>query len=68
MERNSGGIATMSHFAAILLFFTPGCPHEEPKCVTQIEYVEVRLSARILPYVIALPVNSDWFRKQVTRS
>jgi hypothetical protein len=32
----------MSHlFAAVLLFFSPGCPHEEPNCLTPTEYVEV---------------------------
>jgi hypothetical protein len=28
-------------FAAVLLFFSPGCPHEEPNCLTPTEYVEV---------------------------
>ena len=42
----------MNHvFAAILLFSSPGCPHEEPKCITPTEYVEVNLS--ILPYAVA---------------
>ena len=46
----AGGI-DMSHlFAAILLFSSPGCPHEEPTCITPTEYVEVNLSTRILPY------------------
>ena len=40
----SGGIVTMSYlFAAVLLFSTPGCPHEEPTCITQTKYVEVNL-------------------------
>ena len=35
----------MSHlFAAVLLFFSSGCPHEEPSCITPTEYVEVNLS------------------------
>ena len=42
---SSGGIATMSHlFAAILLFSSPGCPHEESTCIIPTEYVEVHLS------------------------
>ena len=31
-------------FAAILLFSSPGCPHDEPLCITPTEYVEVDLS------------------------
>jgi hypothetical protein len=35
----------MSHlFAAILLFSSPGCPHEEPTCITPTEYVKVDFS------------------------
>ena len=35
----------MSHLiAAILLLSSPGCPHEEPSCITPTEYVEVNLS------------------------
>ena len=35
----------MSHlFAAILLFSSPGCPHEEPNCITLADYVEVNLT------------------------
>jgi hypothetical protein len=30
-------------FAAVLLFSSPGCPHEEPTCITPTEYVEVNL-------------------------
>ena len=42
----------MTHvFAAILLFSTPTCPHEEPTCLTPTEYVEVHLSKRISRYV-----------------
>jgi hypothetical protein len=42
----------MNHvFAAILLFSSPACPHEEPTCLTPTEYVEVHLSTRISPYV-----------------
>jgi hypothetical protein len=34
----------MSHlFAAVLLFSSPGCPHQEPGCITPTEYVEVSL-------------------------
>ena len=59
----------MSHlFAAILLFSSPGCPHEEPTCITPTEYVEVNLSTRILPYVVAPPVNSDCLRRRAIRS
>jgi hypothetical protein len=47
-----GGIATMSYlFAAVLLFSSPGCPHEEPTCLTPTEYVEVNF--RIDEYVDA---------------
>jgi hypothetical protein len=36
---------SMSHlFAAILLFSSPGCPHEEPGCITPTEYVEINLT------------------------
>jgi hypothetical protein len=36
---------SMSHlFAAILLFSSPGCPHEEPSCITPTEYVEINLT------------------------
>ena len=55
-------------FAAILLFSSPGCPHEEPTCITPTEYVEVNLSTRILPYVVAPPVNSDCLRRRAIRS
>ena len=35
---------SMSHlFAAILLFSSPGCPHEEASCITPTEYVEINL-------------------------
>ena len=35
----------MSHlFAAILLLSSPGCPHEEPSCITPTEYIDVDLS------------------------
>ena len=35
----------MSHlFAAILLFSSPNCPHEEPSCITASEYVEINLT------------------------
>ena len=45
-----GGDETMSQlFAAILLFSSPGCPHEEATCVTPTEYVEVSLSTHMLP-------------------
>ena len=47
----------MSHlFAAILLFGSPGCPHEEPTCITPTEYVQVDLSTLILSHVVAPPV------------
>ena len=68
-ERSSAGNATMSHlFAAILLFSSPGCPHEEPTCITPTEYVEVNLSTRILSYVVAPPVNSGCLRRLAIRS
>jgi hypothetical protein len=60
--------ATMSHlFAAILLFLSPGCPHEEPTCITPTEHVEVNLTTPILPHVVAPPVNSDSLRKRAIR-
>ena len=38
----AGEIMSMNHlFAAVLLFSSPGCPHEEPSCITPTEYVEV---------------------------
>ena len=49
-------MVTMSHlFAAILLFSSPGCPHEEPTCITPTEYVKVNFSstARILDDIAA---------------
>jgi hypothetical protein len=30
-------------FAGVLLFTSPGCPHDEPNCITPTEYVEVTL-------------------------
>jgi hypothetical protein len=64
-RHSSGGNATMSHlFAAILLFSSPGCPHEEPTCITPTEHVEVNLSTRIVPYAVARPVHSDSLRKR----
>jgi hypothetical protein len=39
----------MGHlFAAVLPFFSPGCPHKEPSCITPTEYVEVNLSPQPL--------------------
>jgi hypothetical protein len=36
----------MSHlFAAVLLLSSPGCPHEEPVCLTPTEYVEAKSPA-----------------------
>jgi hypothetical protein len=29
-------------FAAVLLLSSPGCPHEEPSCLTSTEYVEAK--------------------------
>ena len=50
VKRRRGGIAIMSYlFAAVLLFTSPGCPHEEPTCLTPTEYVEV--DVRIDEYV-----------------
>lgn len=34
-------------FAAVLLFSSPGCPHEEPTCLTPTEYVEVNLRSDV---------------------
>ena len=31
-------------FAAILLFSSPGCPHEERYCITPTTYVEINLT------------------------
>jgi hypothetical protein len=68
-QHSSGGNATMSHlFAAILLFSSPGCPHEEPTCITPTEHVEVNLSTRILPYAVVRPVHSDSLRRRAIRS
>jgi hypothetical protein len=40
----------MSHlFAAVLLLSSPGCPHDEPTCLTPTEYVEVNLSYVVAP-------------------
>jgi hypothetical protein len=38
-------------FAAILLFSSPGCPHEERYCITPTTYVEINLTlvAEMLP-------------------
>ena len=59
----------MSHlFAAILPFSSPGRPHEEPTCITPTEYVEVNLSTRIPPYVVAPPVNSGGLHRRALRS
>ena len=45
LSEAAGEIMSMSHlFAAVLLFSSPGCPHEEPSCITPTEYVEVNLS------------------------
>ena len=36
----------MSHlFAAVLLLSSPGCPHEEPVCLTPTEYIEAKSPA-----------------------
>jgi predicted metal-binding protein len=43
-HKAEGGLATMSYlFAAVMLLSSPGCPHEEPTCLTPTEYVEVNL-------------------------
>jgi hypothetical protein len=48
VSAEAGGLATMSYlFAAVILLSSPGCPHEEPTCLTPTEYVEVNLR----PYV-----------------
>jgi hypothetical protein len=55
-------MAAMSHlFAAILLFSSPGCPHEEPTCITPTEYVKVNFSstARIVDDMAAGDGNTN---------
>jgi hypothetical protein len=42
LAQQQGEIMSMNHlFAAVLLFSSPGYPHEEPSCITPTEYVEV---------------------------
>jgi hypothetical protein len=36
-------------FSAVLLLASPGCPHEEPTCLTPTEYVEVNLRPDVQP-------------------
>jgi hypothetical protein len=55
VKRRSGGLATMSYlFAAVLLLSSPGCPHEEPTCLTPTEYVEVNLRPGVPPGQMSL--------------
>jgi len=54
-KRNGGGTATVTHlFAAILLFSSPGCPHEEPTCITPTEYIEINLRPDVQPGLISV--------------
>jgi hypothetical protein len=47
---------SMSHlFAAILLFSSPGCPHDEPSCITLTEYVEINMTFTAEPQ----PLHGD---------
>jgi hypothetical protein len=52
---------SMSHlFAAILLFPSPACPHEEASCITPTEYVEINLT------LIAGPLPLRGYTEQAT--
>lgn len=56
----------MSHlFAAILLFSSPGCPHEEPTCITPTEYVKVDFSStgRVPPG--QTPASTPWSAERI---
>jgi hypothetical protein len=54
----------MGHlFAAVILLSSPGCPREEPTCLTPTEYVEAHLSTRIPPYE-SLQLVDDGLRLQ----
>ena len=44
LAHQAGIMSTSQLFAAVLLFSSPGCPHEEPSCITATEYIEVNLS------------------------
>jgi hypothetical protein len=49
-ETAGGASMSMSHlFAAILLFSSPGCPHEEATCITPTEYVQINLPVTAAP-------------------
>ena len=55
VSAEAGGLATMSYlFAAVILLSSPGCPHEEPTCLTPTEYVEVNLRPDVQPGQISL--------------
>jgi hypothetical protein len=50
-------------FAAVLLLSSPGCPHEEPNCLTETEYVcRFRMihkpGGKPIRYVNAISCNS----------
>ena len=50
----------MSHlFAAILLLSSPGCPHEEPTCITPTEYVEVDLSTGRIRHALTIAKKDE---------
>jgi hypothetical protein len=36
-------------FAAVMLLSSPGCPHDEPTCLTPTEYVEIDLRPDVHP-------------------
>ena len=44
-------------FAAILLFSSPDCPHEESSCITPTEYVEVSAVSDPVVHAAILPVS-----------
>lgn len=52
-------------FAAVLLFTSPGCPHEEPTCLTPTEYVEVSLRPDVSMLEDLAPVGRENPRRRV---
>ena len=56
----------MSHLlAAILLFSSPGCPHEEPTCITPTEYVKINFSSTgRVPHDITA-TSSPWSAERI---
>src|SRR5262245_53977758 len=43
-QRGARSMSMSNLFAAILLFSSPGCPREEPYCITPTTYVEINLT------------------------